>query len=225
MVFHIPIVAIITLVSGSAPASAEVMTPEMCGRCHSSEHQKWSRSKHRRVGVQCADCHGELHAGKILGCRPCHDDKHETIFRAWPEVQRFDTPGSGDYLCSVCHQPHRGGLDEHREACKQCHNQSINRDVIAFHTDLFEFFVPTQNDGYVLRESRGVQLAELTHAGFGVVPVTLSLLAFGLGTVLLFPIGLGLALLDAHNSAAHVRTDQISKGCRPRAADAQDARC
>jgi len=171
------------------------MEPAQCGHCHQVEYEAWTHSKHRQIAVQCGACHGQLHSGKIEGCRQCHGDKHGTIFQHWPAVQRFDLPGSSDYVCIVCHHPHTSALDEHRQACTVCHNQNLNRDVAAFHATLSEVFVPTENDAFVVRESIGVRIAELPPVVRGMIAMPVSILAFVLGGMVLLPVGVGFAVL------------------------------
>lgn len=178
-----------------ASGDADSMAPSQCGHCHGGEYDLWKHSKHHRIGVQCNACHGELHSGKMTGCRDCHGRKHDAIFEQWPAVQRFDLPDSNDYVCSVCHQPHRGRLQESKQSCTVCHDQRVRRDVADFHAQIGEWISPTQNDGFVLQQATGPKLWRMRSEGRYALTVPLSAAAFVGGSFLLLPLGIGLASL------------------------------
>ncbi len=184
-----------TMTIASLSLAGERLPPDQCGNCHEEKYREWIGSKHRRSNVECGACHGDLHSGGVQGCRQCHGLKHHAIFEQWPAVQRFDPPNSSDYVCTVCHQSHTCELDEHRQACVVCHDSTLNNDVAAFHADLAEIFVPTENDGYVLRESLAANLLNTSQLGLSLLAMPVSLVMFCVGTCLLFPFGLGCAVL------------------------------
>lgn len=190
---------IVSITATAASFGADGLPPEQCGQCHQVEFDKWTHAKHRQIHVACSACHGQLHSGKIEGCRQCHGDKHEHIFKHWPAVQRFDPPNSNDYVCAICHDPHNTDLTEHKQSCKKCHNDNLPRDLVMLHADLSEIFAPTENDGYVLRESTGAKLLEMGGTVLGFLGLPLSIPILLLGTAMLFPVGLGIAVISKHD--------------------------
>ncbi len=193
---------IVCVTTAATSQAGESLPPEQCGQCHQVEYDKWTHAKHRQIKVACNACHGQLHSGKIEGCRQCHGDKHGHIFEHWPAVQRFDPPNSNDYVCAVCHDPHHTDLTEHKQSCKKCHNDNLPRDLIMLHADLAEWVVPTENDGYVLRESTGAKLLDMGGTVLGFLGLPISIPVFLVGTVMLFPLGLGIAVISTSGDAS-----------------------
>gem|GEM_PF-2808357 len=180
----------VLLTPGASPGQTE-LAPHECGACHRQQYDEWVISEHHRSQVVCSDCHMELHSSRINGCRECHPKKHEQLFIGWPEVQRFDPPHSSDYVCVICHPAHPGGLDQHHQACAICHNHPTTRNTIAFHAGPAEYAVPTENDGFVLLEAAQNRLLQVPRAK----RVFSFLLYYVGGTVLLFPLALGVVVI------------------------------
>ncbi len=105
-----------------------------CASCHASDFPRhsWSRSDHRRAGLDCTDCHavhGEARAEPLLRekapdlCLGCHLTVAAEF--SMPETHPL---GRGSAGCVDCHNPHApaprtalGGFKQ--QACLQCHSE------------------------------------------------------------------------------------------------------
>jgi hypothetical protein len=208
-------------------AEAAQITPNDCGRCHLRQFSQWFDSLHRQHNVDCNACHGELHSASMVGCREtCHPGKHDRLFRDWAAVQRLDPPDSQDYVCTVCHHPHRGQLQESKQACTVCHNPSSHASTVELHTGLLESMYPTENDGYAMLAAQSRPLAKLAwmHDGARGSPAKRlggrlligveSVVVFFGASLLLFPLMLALLLASGPRQASRSPRDERSAAAR-----------
>lgn len=192
------LISIVLLFSAPLLCLAGTKTmPIECGGCHTRQYSHWTDSKHYRENISCNNCHGVLHSAKLDGCRKCHGNKHEDIFRSWPEVQRFNLPDSSDYVCIVCHDAHRGGFDANRGLCGRCHGKSMkSKLLVTFHSGPAEFVDPTENDGFVLLGTIINRYNRLSSVLQTLTLMIFSLLLYFIGTLVLFPVSLGLVVIS-----------------------------
>jgi hypothetical protein len=126
------------------------------------------------------------------------------MFREWPQVQLFDAPNSEDYMCTLCHDAHGGGLNQNRKACMVCHNQTLHASNVGFHVGLLEKLFPTENDGYAMLQHKLqyiINIHNLRQASFpgriGAIALISveSVFILLIGNSALFPFCLGLSLI------------------------------
>jgi hydroxylamine dehydrogenase len=111
-----------------------IVSPADCGRCHITEEEEFTRSKHARTWTITADeikdpwlkgMTNEIE--RATGCNMCHgsdiSDGKLTVDN-WPNqgCGRLNPDGSAG-SCAICHTTHRFSIAEARrpETCGQCH--------------------------------------------------------------------------------------------------------
>ncbi len=145
-------------VKGTDTYVTVLVTPKVCGRCHSEEVEQFDKSGHYRARLQYTGPDGRnfkpmtaliekfegqgidkfKHSAEMTGCMQCHGSKIELDADKRPVKEGWPASGIGTIWpdgsvgnCIVCHTRHKFSIAEARKpvACASCHLGPDHPDI------------------------------------------------------------------------------------------------